>query len=387
MGGNLVGDGRGQPQNAQVLGGTRIVIVLWSLELGGAERQALHLGRYLADEHRAQVEVWGFGKPGRTAALCDEHGIRWRIFPLSWTGSRMNRLGRLAKFAWLLRRSRPDVILSYTMLPNVVCGLTWRWTGARLFIWNQRDEGRFRMGRKAERWAIRQTPLFVSNSQHGADFLLRTLGVKADRIRVIHNGVELTKSELDRIVWRSHLGVTENCFLACMVANLHAFKDHKTLLKAWRILLNRLHVNGGSAVLLLAGYFGKTSESLKALAYDLELGKSVRFLGQVNDISGLLDAVDIGVFSSCFEGCPNGVLECMGSGLPIAGTDIPRIREAVGPDGCEFLTPPGDAEALADRILSLAMNPELRSKLGTANRRRIEAEFNPRLSSSPIAIT
>jgi glycosyltransferase involved in cell wall biosynthesis len=89
----------------------------------------------------------------------------------------------------------------------------------------------------------------------------------------------------------------------------------------------------------------------------------------------LLAAVDVGVFSSRTEGCPNGVLECMAAGLAVAGTDIPGIREALGPEGLPFLAPPGDEERLAEAILDLAESPALRARAGAANRERIRREF------------
>jgi glycosyltransferase involved in cell wall biosynthesis len=162
-----------------------------------------------------------------------------------------------------------------------------------------------------------------------------------------------------------------------MVANLQRFKDHITLLKAWRVVVDRLASEGREAVLLLAGRFDDTPLNLKALAYDLELGRSVRFLGSVKDVSGLLGAVDLGVHSSVNEGCPNGVLECMAAGLAVAGTDYPGILEAVGAEGYAHLAPPGDAEALAERIIKLALDPTARRAAGSANRLRIENEFPP----------
>jgi glycosyltransferase involved in cell wall biosynthesis len=366
------------PENTPVLAGKRLIIVLGSLELGGSEHQALLLARYLTREQSANVQIWGFN-PGQVAKLCDEYGIPWRIVPLPWIRNRARRLRNLAEFAWTLWRARPDVLLPYTMIPNVVCGLAWRWTGARLCVWNQRDGGVERVGEKIERWAISRTPWFVSNSQHGAEFMAQTLGARPDRIWVIHNGVELiTRNELDRAEWRNWLGVNDNCFLACMIANLSAHKDHTTLLYAWQKVVRRLDTVARRAVLLLAGRFDNTHESLEALARVLGLDSSVRFLGQVDNVPGLLSAIDLGVFSSRLEGCPNGVLECMAAGLAIAGTDIPGIREAVGSDGYPFLAPPGDAETLADRIVTLAMDPELRARLGALNRRRIAMKFSPK---------
>jgi glycosyltransferase involved in cell wall biosynthesis len=365
-------------RNTPALNSKRIIIVLGSLELGGSERQALLLAQHLVRVQGAHVQVWSLSGTGRATKLCEEYGIPWRVVPL-WSRNRVQLLLSLLKFTWILRRIRPDVILPYTTFPNVICGLVWRWTGAQLCVWNQRDAGVERMSEKLEHWAVSQIPWFVSNSRHGAEFMIHTLGVRADRVRVIHNGVALmTTNVADRMKWRSQLGVNEECFLACMVANLSARKDHATLIRAWRKVVCELESLGLRAVLLLAGRFDDAYESLKTLICQLQLGRNIRLLGSVDDIPSLLSAIDLGVFSSRLEGCPNGVLECMAAGLAIVGTDIPGIREAVGPAGYPFLAPLGDAETLAERIITLALHPELRSQLGAINRCRIAMVFDPK---------
>lgn len=361
-----------------ILAGKRIIMVLPDFQLDGAERQAMLLARYLRHKQQAQVQVWGLNHPGRVVELCEAEGIPWRIVQMSWSRNRMMRLKAWTRFLFALRQARPDIILPYSMRPNVICGMVWRLTGAQLCIWNQRDEGRSdRVGQLFQRWAARQIPCFISNSRHGREFLMQTMGVKPDNIQVIDNGVKLDTPEANRITWRSRLEVSEDYFLACMVANLHHFKDHATLLRAWRHVVDRLAEAGRPAVLLLAGGLQDTYESLQTLAQELALGQNVRFLGRVGDITGLLQAVDLGVFSSQNEGVPNGVLECMAAGLAVAGTNSPGICEALGDDGLPFLAPPGDVETLAERILQLALNPELRAKVGTMSRRRIEQEFSP----------
>jgi glycosyltransferase involved in cell wall biosynthesis len=357
----------------------RIIFVIATFTLGGAERQALLLARHLAHDLGAKVEFWGQGKYDRTAELCDEYGIMWRSvpIPLPWSDRPLTQFRHLARFALVLRRARPDVILPFMFFPSAACGILWRFTGAQVCIWNQRCEGRDRIKGVAEKLAIRFTRNFVANSKLGADFLVKTLGVNPKQVNVIYNGVELKARQWDRTQWREYLGVTDDCFLACMVANLHEFKDHTTLLKAWRIVVDRLRSMNRDAVLLLAGAFYGSQFNVKALAFDLKLGKSVRFLGGVKDVSGLLGAVDLGIHSSVNEGVPNGVLECMAAGLAVTGTDYDGIREALGEEGRKFLAPPFDAEALADQIMVLALNPELRRKAGAANRHRIETEFPP----------
>jgi glycosyltransferase involved in cell wall biosynthesis len=170
-----------------------------------------------------------------------------------------------------------------------------------------------------------------------------------------------------------------------MVANFNPYKDHDTLLRAWRTVVESTRKRGVNAMLVLAGQEeGIQISSLRSLASELGIADNIRFLGHVVDISGLLSAVDIGVFSSSYEGCPNGVLEGMAAGLPVVATDIDGIREAVGPGGYRHLFPPGNAELLAERVVELASRPELRAEEGEVNRRRIQEEFDGRAMASKM---
>src|SRR5205807_5418443 len=153
-----------------------------------------------------------------------------------------------------------------------------RLTTARTCVWNQRDEGRDRLSPLAERLAVRMMPYFIANSVHGAEFLAKELKVQSEKIRIVHNGVEPPPPERGRAEWRADLGVGDDCFLACMVANLQRFKDHVTLLRAWRIVVDDMEKMGRQGVLLLAGRFDQSDVTLKALAHELRLGKRVRFL-------------------------------------------------------------------------------------------------------------
>ena len=240
------------------------------------------------------------------------------------------------------------------------------------------------MGKRVERIAIKRVPWFATNSEGGAQFLVRTLGAPAKRVRVIHNLVQLAPPRMDRTGWRRELGLSDDAFVACMIANLSKHKDHATLLRAWRHFLNNWDAKGRSAVLLLAGRYDVSPETLKALAFDLDLGKNVRFMGQVQDVTGLLSAVDLAVLSSPSEGTPNSALEAMAQGLAVVGTDNPGMRETLGTGGEEYLSPVGDAESLANQILRQASDSSLRALVGSMNRKRIEKEFHPHIAGNQM---
>jgi glycosyltransferase involved in cell wall biosynthesis len=271
---------------------------------------------------------------------------------------------------------RPDIILPYTLLPSVACGCVWRFTGAKGCFWNQGDTLGYRMGAFWERLAIRSVSGFVANGLHVGEYLHQTFAVPVERIDIILNGVSFDTPERGRNEWRYELGCGDTDLMVVMVANLHRQKDHATLLSAWRIVLDGLANQEGSAVLVLAGLKGETFRELTAMADHLDIAASVRFPGQVDDVSGLLEAADIGVFSSRSEGSPNGLLECMAAGLPVVATDIPGVREAIGEGFAEVLSPIGDVQALAKNLLWLAKSATARAQKGTRNRQRVLANFS-----------
>ena len=356
-----------------MLSGSKIIFVLGNLELGGAERQALMLARYLVEHERAQVEVWGLTKSGPVAEICAQIGITSRVVPYPLRGISLEANANVCR---LLQKAKPDMLLPYTFTPNVVCGLIWQNTGARSCVWNQRDEGLLPLTAVKETMAARVTPLFISNSTAGARFLTENFGIDPAKVSVIPNGVALAAPELDRNAWRERLAVDDRCFVACMVANLHANKDHPTLLRAWRNVMSKLEADGREALLVLAGRRDGAYESLASLSTELKIDDSVRFVGPVSDVSGLLSAVDVGVFSSRSEGCPNAVLESMAAGLPVAGTDIEGIREVVGPAGARLLAAPGDADGLAAVLTALANDDQMRVEIGADNRERVRNNYD-----------
>ena len=369
--------------NAEPRGGTQavpdwrgrtILLVLRTMDLGGTERQVGYLAPWLRRETGARVVVWALERGGPLAA---------RLEAWAWSGNCGAALlehrgaAKLAALLGLLRglrRLAPDAILSFNDFPNKVCGALWPWSKAGVCVWNQRDEGREVTGGFLERRALRQVGVFTANSVQGAEFLTGRFGVAAERVTLIANGVRLDPPGRTRDEWRAALGIGPRAVLAAMIANLHHFKDHETLLRAWARVAA---ANGGDgARLVLAGRPGDTFSFLQDLRRDLGLEKSVHIIGPTDDVSGLLAASDIGVFSSRLEGMPNGVLECMAAGLPVVATRIPGIAAALGED-YPLLAPPADAQALAAGLRSLIGDAGLRRRLGERNQKRAREKFSP----------
>ena len=362
--------------NPQIVVGKRFLFVLPQLELGGAERQALHFARHLKGLG-CDVRVWGHANPGLVVDQCKEAGIPWAFYYFRWP-CRKRSLMRvslgLLRFFRALRRERPDVILAYSSWPNISCGLTWHWSTAKVFIWGQRD--RVLGGDSIQRFAYRRATAVICNASHEVDFLRRTLGESSAPVYIVNNGVDLEPCMKTRTEWRAEFEIDEDATVVAMLANFRFQKDHPTLLHAWHKLLATIPEKEPRPRLLLAGAPQESFKTVHQLTNSLELFDTVSFLGQVDDISGLLTASDIGILTSPQEGLPNAIIEYMASGLPVIATDTPGNREALGDDPEQPFCMQGDPESLASRLQVLLNDQNLRQRLGIRNRQRALEKFS-----------
>ncbi len=355
------------------LSGKRILFLFGSLDMGGAERQGLLLARHLKEYKGADVKVWGLGKKsGSVSCWCDACQIPWRALPLHWGLRR--RLPHLLRFMFYLRREKPEILLSFTKVPNLASALFWKLCGVKLMVWNQADAGLLLEPVFFHRYAVNKVRHFIANSEGGQRFLIEKFGIEAGKVTLIRNGIAVEPPRADRAGWRRELKVDTAVLIVVMVANLSSYKDHATLLDSWKLLLQQW--KGVPPVLVLAGRFDDRADALQKQVLKLGITENVRFLGVVDDISGLLSASDLCVYSSPSEGIPNAVVEAMASGLAITGTDIPGMREAVGDEGKVFLVPPADSSALAEIMIQLLSDTDSRLSMGRLMKARASELFS-----------
>lgn len=347
------------------------VIIIPSLTLGGAEKQAVHYARSLLRTGIAQPFVVGLGRDGRLVDRLDDLEIPHASFDARdfFGDNRFRKAWTVLRFAWFLRSLRPDTIIGFTHWPNLLGGLAWRWSGARRFFWNQRSVDSNVAMTMWERLAIRLRPHFVSNGLAGRAFLMERYGLQAESVAIIRNAAHLP--ELQQV---THERTEGNGVLhLLMTANFFPEKDHATLLRALRIYLDRddarpvqLHLVGG------APGISPALTLMKALTFDLGLDHQVIFHGKLANMAPILSSAHIGILSTRSEGVSNAVLEYMAYGLPVIATDILANREALGPENEQWLFPVGDAENLSGLLAALIAHAD-RATIGQRNRAYVEA--------------
>jgi glycosyltransferase involved in cell wall biosynthesis len=117
-------------------------------------------------------------------------------------------------------------------------------------------------------------------------------------------------------------------------------------------------------------------ERLQALIGQSGASERVHFEGMVRNVDDYLRAADIFMFPSEREGMPNGVLEAMASGLPVALTPFAGFSDDLGTSGHEFMLVERNGAALTQALEALLTNKNLRIQLGQRARRQAEGRFD-----------
>lgn len=196
-------------------------------------------------------------------------------------------------------------------------------------------------------------------------------GVPRDRIRVVPDGVDLSRrvAPADGRTLSS-LGVGGDDLLVVQVAALVPHKDPLTFIRAMAIVRDRLP---GVRALLVGD--GALREDAQGEVARLGLDRTVSLAGFRTDADELLAAARVATLSSVEEGMGSVLLDAMAFGVPIAATGAGGIPEVVEDGRSGLLSPPGDAAALAAHVVRLLSDRELAASLAGRARQRV-VEFS-----------
>jgi sugar transferase (PEP-CTERM/EpsH1 system associated) len=284
--------------------------------------------------------------------------------------------GNSARFLWRLRgelrRLRPDVIHTRNW-GGLDAILSAQLAGLRCIVhgehgWDMGDpEGDNPRRLLARRWLSRLVREITCVSRNIERWLVDKVrvripvtqiysGVDTDRFRPGPDGEEL----------RAELQIPCGAPVVGILSRLDAIKDHPTLFAAFA----RVRERHPGAHLLVVGE-GAERDRLEGLR-----GPGVHLLGGRVDVPRVLRAFDIFVLPSRNEGISNTILEAMATGLPVIASRVGGNPELVTEGETGSLFPAGDVGALADAILALLDDPDLRRTQGGAGRARAIERFS-----------
>jgi glycosyltransferase involved in cell wall biosynthesis len=356
----------------------RIVYVLTSLGMGGAERLVLALASRMAERgHTVQLLVLRPPVAEQWPTALPAIHLGMRRTPLSV-------LGGLAQANRFLCAFRPDLLHSHSFHPNIVARIL------RLFIpstavlstvHNVYEGGWQRM--LAYRLTDGLSRRTTAVSQAAADRFVRLKAVPRRKCTVLTNGIDTAEFAPDRerrSSVRAEMGASQTGsrgeFIWLTAGRIVPAKDIPNLLRAFAMVRAVYR----QAQLWIAGeWAGEKAKRGSGFVSGFAEGSGsldgVRILGLRRDLPGLLDAADGFVLASAWEGMPLALGEAMAMEKPVAATDVGGVRELVGEAGT--VVPAKDSKALAAAMLSIMQaSADERCKAGRAARARIQNQFS-----------
>ena len=351
----------------------RVLHVIDSFDLGGAQTALLHLVRH-RDTERFDVEV----------ATMHGRGVFWDRF--AETGVPVHSLAPwkwlpvyFLKLAALLIARRFDVVHSHLFGANLLAKPLAALLGVRVLVNHDQCNDRARIDSRALFLADKITNRLSSHicavSRSIRDFLVEHERVPADRVSVVYNGVDLkgiTPGVVTREAARGKIGLSRDSFVVAGVGRLHPQKNFALFLDVAAEALKR---SNAPLHFVIAGT-GPEEAMLRERTKSLGIGARVTFAGFIADMHLIYAASDALMLTSLFEGLPLTVLEAMAMGVPVIASRLDGIGEILVDGVDSRLATSGNCEEFATALLQTVSQPEIAHRLADAARKKVESTFS-----------
>ncbi len=346
----------------------RIIYLAHTLAVGGAEEMILNLVRYLPPEFERAVIC--IDDPGPIGAEIEKTGVPFRSLGLRPGVLRPFDLMRLQQF---IHDCEPTIVHTFLLTASLYGRFAAMLARVPIVIGTEVNiyERKRPLHRLAEQWLMRHTDAVVASAGSVRDFYLEQIGADPDKVVVIYNAVDWAQlnTTMSRDELRAALGVPIDAPVAGIIARLTEQKAHRVLFDALiaRAELGRLH-------LIVVGD-GELREELRGRAERLGLAGRVHFVGARRDLGNILNAIDMFVMPSLWEGLPLSLVLAMGAGLPVIASRVAGIPEVVQDGVSGLLVDPGDSAQLAEAMVQVLMDDTRRVLLGQEARAFVRPRF------------
>jgi glycosyltransferase involved in cell wall biosynthesis len=354
----------------------KVLHLLPSLTTGGMETFALSLAQeQLRTGLHAEIAV--FSGEQREPAVSHQEGVR------IWEFSRKFGSRNLAKeIRKVIEREDFRILHAHNETSAIFGAMAIRGMSVALVTTiHNGDRVGYSLKQRLENFlAFRKCRAIVSVSEGIAETMSAREGVRRRRIRVIKNGIRPVAilSDASKAGLRAELGLPADGILIGCVGRLVPVKNHILFLSAFRKAIQRL--DGGHPekphrlIFVLIGD-GPLRSVIEAEIRALDLGTSVRMLGDRKDVPALLNILDIFALPSLNEGHSISLLEACSAGLPVIASDRGGNPTLVDAGKTGLLVGPEDVDGIAGAIINLSLDAGLRRSMGLAGRALQQSRF------------
>lgn len=332
----------------------KLIICIPSLRLGGAAKIALNLCEYYS-QNNTHVTVLLTAQSNSELVFTDvPSGVAVVSVPQRFSNRLLSFGNKILWMSKFFKRNKPDAILAVRHDATVPSSIAWKLAGkpGGFYIREinpiSKTLQRHWVMVKMLKRAYSSANGIIANSKDVLASLKEKDWVATDKMFAIDNPV-LTQSiytKADQIIddpWLINNGLP----LIVTIGRLQKMKAHETLIKAFKIVKNKLNCN-----LMIIGD-GEEHDNLEKLIDNLDLTSNVRLTGGIENPFPYLKAAEVFVLTSVYEGFGNVLVEALSLGKKIVSTDCIGGPAYILNQG-EFgtLVKVGAVEEIADAILA-----------------------------------
>jgi glycosyltransferase involved in cell wall biosynthesis len=221
-------------------------------------------------------------------------------------------------------------------------------------LWQDLDSLKMKVYTWLNLFALRKYHKVIAVSEDLRDFMIQR-GVAAEKITVLHNAIDVDAWKRKNVpsTIREELQISPQSHVIGIVGRLRYEKDLPTTLRVAQKVIQELP----DTYFLLVGD-GPDRATLEQQVQDMGLTDKIRFLGFRKDTMKIYAGMDVFASTARIEGTPNTALEAMAMEVPVVYTRVGGVGEIIqdGYDG--LLYEIGDAEGIAQGILSILTDNE-----------------------------
>ena len=326
----------------------KIVHIITGLGDGGAEHTLYKICKY--DNNNEHVVISFQGKE-KYFFLLKKLGIETYSLNAGYFS--------IIKFFYLiklLKSLNPDVVQTWLVHADLVGSIAARFAGIKNIVWNVRYS-KIQLGQAKFTTIIIINllvklsyflPLSILICSKKAEEIYKDKGYDKNKLKFIPNGYDLSILSIDKqkeITFKKEVQTNKQIPLIGNVARFDPQKDHFNLLHALSIIKSK----NIDFLCVLVGTNTNTSKSLRKEVERLNLSNCVKLFGQTENITEVMNGLDLHILSSSYgEGFPNVVAEAMSCGTPSVVTDVGDAAFIVEKTG--WVVPPKDPVELANAI-------------------------------------
>ncbi|MEX2007811.1 MAG: glycosyltransferase family 4 protein [Candidatus Levyibacteriota bacterium] len=229
--------------------------------------------------------------------------------------------------------------------------------------------------RYLKRYVLQKAEVVTTTSKFLANET-RSLAPGMKRLEVVPFGIDLKIFDPSRFKTQSDGNILRIGFFK----HLKPIYGPDYLLRAFAVVLKKFP----RAELFLAGK-GEMDSELKNLAKELGISRKVRFLGFVDDVAEIMVKMDLTAMPSLRESFGVAALESQALEVPVVASRVGGTPEVIRDGETGFLVPPRDEKLLAEAMIKLLSDKELRLRMGKAGRKFVQENYNWENNASKMA--